>query len=364
MSRIARVRVARERPAFAAELEASESLVSSPEQTTSWIMAWCRAVDASTMLIVGEDETGAPVLVLPLERAHMARLPIWRTITFRQGPFGPVRSARPVAELIDDDARSLIAEALWRSGARAPLLALFDVRGDRPDAASPLHVVQQKYVAWGPVPDSDQPGRDFFGSKQATELRRRRRRLSEKLGDEPAYELARDAGVLSRELRRMLQRKRIESQQRETGSQLDSPHLARFLDMLVDEADARGDLDVLLGCLGGEGSASIADVFCVSQGSDAHGLIQVFDPTYGRYSPGRLALLGMVEALAERSITRLNFGKTETPELPPFANEVETIHDLALPLHAAFDPVLGPAHRVAASVRRRVLARTTRQETS
>lgn len=332
---ITSIRIATDPSTFADELAPLADLVDGPSSTCSWIVAWCRATSAQTALVLGSDSGGNVVFALPLERTTVKKVHALRTIAFRQGPFGAVLSKQPVAELFDDRVRSLLRSALWQAGFRVPLVFLFDIRGAAECGASSAIALQSKHVASASVPASDAAGATFVGKKESTELRRRHRRLADRVGDAVETHFPAAVDDVQAALTRLLASKRQLSEGRPTASEIDHPDLDRFFQNLAVECSERGDLEVLIATLGSE-SVVVAENLVVCARGEAHGLVQTFDADFSKFSPGRLVLRDLVDELARRNVTTVNFGKTES-KLPRFATESEQIYDYVLPIHKLLD---------------------------
>ena len=313
--------------------------VTTPYQRYDWLGPWQRHVGARAgvrpFIVVGSDEGGAPVFLLPLGVTRRGPLTTARFLGGKHANFNLGLWRRDVAATMDADGIRSILDLLASRSRGVDLLALFNQPESWDGVANPLALLPRQ-----PSPSQGYRGRlapDFepylrtrTNSAARKKFRRKERDLAE-LGDIRFWRVS-AAGDAHRVLDTFFEQKAARMRELGVKNVFSVPGARAFITEAATAGldSGRPVVELYAFTVGDMTVATFAGTvaggrFCGMFNSMSRGDL-------AQHSPGELLLVNLVRMCCERGLTTFDLGVGEAPYKRLFCDETEPLFDSFLPL--------------------------------
>ncbi len=319
-----------------------QGAVCSRYQHYSWMSHWWQHVGsiagASPHIAVLRDESGRPVLLLPLVRKRVGpihagffmggkhtnfNLPLWRPDLLKE----------PAASL--DELR----EGLRRNGPKIDVLVLLNQPAAWQHAANPMllwpHMeAASRAYSGGLMDDFEQLLKERMGAGSRKKLRQKERQLAALAP--VSYLRARTPGDIDRVLEAFFRQKSERMRELGLSNAFDAPGVKEFTAAAAHDIDPdTGEpLIELYAALAGD--TVIATFGGISSEGRLSGMFNsIAGAEFRDYSPGELLLANVIRMACERGFKKFDLGIGDAAYKQVYCKDAEALYDSVVPITAA-----------------------------
>ena len=337
-----------------------QGAVCSRYQHYSWMSHWWQHVGsiagASPHIAVLCDETGKPVLLLPLVRKRLGpihagffmggkhtnfNLPLWRPDLLKE----------PAAGL------DALREGLRRNGPKIDVLVLLNQPAAWQHAANPLllwpHMeAASRAYSGGLMDDFEQLLKERMGSGSRKNLRQKQRQLAAQAP--VSYLRARTSGEIDRVLEAFFRQKAERMRELGLSNGFDAPGVQEFIAAAAHDIDPHTGEPLIELYAAFAGDTIIATFGGIAaQGRLSGMFISIAGPEFRNYSPGDLLLSNVARMACERGFKKFDLGIGEAAYKRVYCRDAELLYDSVVPITAA-GHLAAPIWRAGLALKRKV----------
>ena len=319
-----------------------QGAICSRYQHYSWMSGWWDHIGSiskvSPHVTVLRDDTGKPVLLLPLVRKQVGPLQVGffmggKHTNFNLPVWRPEYLQQPAAGL------NALLNGLRQNGPRLDLLVLLNQPGTWQGVANPM--LHMSHAASASRAFSGELQRDFEGlvkermSANARKKLRQKERQLAALGP-VAFQRARTPAEIDRVLAVFFQQKAARMREQGLCNAFDTAGVKEFIRAAAHEIDPdTGEpvIELYAASVGGTIIATFGGI--VADGRFSGMFISIAGAEFRHYSPGELLLANVIRMCCERGLDRFDLGIGDATYKQVYCTDAEALYDSVIPITAA-----------------------------
>ena len=337
-----------------------QGAICSRYQHYAWMSQWWDHIGsisrASPHVTVLRDETGKPVLLLPLVRKQVGLLQVGffmggKHTNFNLPVWRPDYMNQPAAVL------PALLEGLRHNGPRLDILVLLNQPAswqgvDNPMLQAPHRVSASRSYAGELQSDFEALLKERMGSNSRKKLRQKERQLAA-LGP-VAFQRARTPAEIDRVLAAFFQQKGARMREQGLSNAFDAPGVKEFTRAAVHENDPDTGEPVVELYAASVGDTIIATFGGIVADGRFSGMFNsIAGSEFRNYSPGELLLANVIRICCERGLDKFDLGIGDAAYKQVYCKDAEALYDSVIPITAA-GQVVAPLWRAGLALKGKV----------